>query len=331
MYDFMERAIQVHRDYERDREYVVRDQEIVIVDEATGRLSEGRRWSRGIHQAIEAKENVKVTVETETQAKITVQSFVSRYPIIAGMTGTAVPARKEFRKIYRAPVSAIPPNRRSQRKELAVVFSLTEAGKWGAVLAEIKSVFETQRPILIGTRSIAKSELLSQLLAREGILHSVLNARQAEREAEIVASAGEMGRVTVATNMAGRGTDIKINETVARLGGLHVIATEMHESARIDRQLSGRCGRQGDPGTFRLFISADDKLLDAAYGKQAADRYRKSGKSRSNRWWVDLFRKAQRKVEEQHYRARKILMYNEKMLAKAHREMGLDPILDVYD
>ena len=331
MYDFVERAIQVHRDYERDREYVVRDGEIVIVDEATGRLSEGRRWSRGIHQAIEAKENVDVSVETETQAKITVQSFVSRYPLLAGMTGTAATAAKEFRKIYKSPVTIIPPNRKSQRAELPVIFKMTESEKWAAVLSEIREIFETTRPILIGTRSISKSDLLSHLLTKEGILHSVLNARQIEREAEIVATAGQAGRVTVATNMAGRGTDIKIDEEVARLGGLHVIGTEMHDSARIDRQLLGRCGRQGDPGSFRQFISGEDKLLENAFGKQKADRYRKIGKIRSSRWWINLFAKAQRKVEDQHYRARKILMYNEKMLAKSHREMGLDPILDVYD
>ena len=331
MYDFVERAIQVHRDYECDREYVIRDNEIVIVDEATGRLSEGRRWSRGIHQAIEAKENVPVSVETETQAKITVQAFVSRFPLIAGMTGTAVSAAKEFRKIYRTPVTVIPPNRKSQRKELPIVFCKTESEKWAAVLLEIKKVFATERPILVGTRSIGKSELLSHLLNKEGIVHSVLNARQIEREAEIVASAGERGRVTVATNMAGRGTDIKIAKDLSDIGGLHVIGTEMHESARIDRQLLGRCGRQGDPGSFLQFVSADDKLLDSAFGKQSADRYRKIGKIRSNRWWIQLFRKAQRKVENQHYRARKILMYNEKMLAKSHREMGLDPILDVFD
>lgn len=331
MYDFIERAIQVDRDYSCDREYVVRDGEIVIVDEATGRLSEGRRWSRGIHQAIEAKENVDISVETETQAKVTVQSFVSRFPLIAGMTGTAATAAKEFRKIYSTPVTVIPPNRKSQRKELPIVFKMTESEKWAAVLANIREVFETTRPILIGTRSIAKSDLLAAMLTQEGILHSVLNARQIEREAEIVATAGQAGRVTVATNMAGRGTDIKIDDTVARLGGLHVIGTEMHDSARIDRQLLGRCGRQGDPGSFQQFVCSEDKLLENAYGKQKADRYRKTGKIRSTRWWINLFAKAQRKVEDQHYRARKILMFNEKMLAKSHREMGLDPILDVYD
>ena len=166
---------------------------------------------------------------------------------------------------------------------------------------------------------------------RENLLHSVLNARHVEQEADIVAIAGEKGRITVATNMAGRGTDIKIDDEVAGLGGLHVIGTEMHDSARIDRQLLGRCGRQGDPGSFTQYISADDKLIESAFGRATATRYRKNGKFRSGRWWISLFEKAQRKVENQHYRSRKILMYNEKMQAKSHQEMGLDPILDVYD
>ncbi len=331
MYDFVERAIQVHRDYERDREYVVREGEIVIVDEATGRLSEGRRWSRGIHQAIEARELLDVSLETETQAKITVQSFVSRFPMIAGMTGTAASSAREFRKIYKTPVAILPPNRTCRRVELPVHFSKTESEKWAAVLKDIRRVLQPTRPILNGTRSIAKSELLSRLMKNEGILHSVLNARQIEREAEIVATAGQAGRVTVATNMAGRGTDIKIDAEVAALGGLHVIGTEMHESARIDRQLLGRCGRQGDPGSFQQFVSAEDKLLESAFGKAKAERFRRIGKIRSKRWWINLFVKAQRKVENQHYRARRILMFNEKTQAKSHREMGLDPILDIYD
>lgn len=331
MYDFVERAIQVSRDFQLDREYVIREGEIVIVDEATGRLSEGRRWSRGIHQAIEAKENVEVTLDTQTQAKVTVQSYVSRYPLIAGMTGTAATASKEFKKFYRMPVSVIPPNRKSQRDIKPIVFCKTEQEKWTAVVNDIKKVHGIGRPILVGTRSIAKSELISHLLRRENVNHAVLNARHIESEAEIISLAGQKARVTVATNMAGRGTDIKIDEEVALLGGLHVIGTEMHDSARIDRQLLGRCGRQGDPGSFRQYISADDKLIETAYGRAPATRYRKIGKIRSGRWWISLFQKAQRKVENQHYRSRKMLMYNEKMLAKSHQEMGLDPILDVYD
>ena len=331
MYDFVERAIQVARDYQRNRDYVVRDGEIVIVDESTGRISEGRRWSRGIHQAIEAAETVDITMDTNTSAKITVQSFVSRYPLIAGMTGTAASATKEFKKIYQMPVTIIPPNRPSQKIELPVIYRKTEDEKWAAVVEEIIKIHTNQRPILVGTRSIAKSEVLSELLHRAGVTHAVLNARQIEREAEIISSAGEHGRVTVATNMAGRGTDIKIDERVKASGGLHVICTEMHESARVDLQLFGRCGRQGDPGSFRQYVSGEDSLLDSAYGRKPAERYRTIGKIRSDRWWIELFRKAQKKLENQHYRARKILMYNEKQLAKSHIEMGLDPILDVYD
>ena len=331
MYDFMERAIQVERDYKLDRDYVVRDGEIVIVDEATGRISEGRRWSRGIHQAIEAKEQVTITMDTHTQAKITVQSFVSRYPNIAGMTGTAYSSRREFKKIYGMGVTVIPPNRPSQRIELPVKFCLGESQKFAQVVADVLGIHQIGRPILIGTRSIAQSEIVSRLLEEAGIMHEVLNARQVEREAEIVATAGEQGRITVATNMAGRGTDIKIDEDICRLGGMHVIGTEMHESSRIDQQLFGRCGRQGDPGTVQLYVSAEDKLLDSAFGKQAADRYRKNGENRSAQSWLNLFARAQRKVENQHYRARRILMYNEKELAKSQREMGLDPILDNFE
>jgi preprotein translocase subunit SecA len=331
MYDFVERAIQVARDYKCDRDYVVREGEIVIVDESTGRISEGRRWSRGIHQAIEAKEGVELTLDTNTSAKVTVQSFVSRFPCIAGMTGTAFSAKKEFKKIYHAGVQVIPTNKPSQRIENPIKFFHTEAEKFDEVVKDVAEVHDTGRPILIGTRSIAKSVQLSALLSQAGVEHEVLNARQVEREAQIIESAGEFGRVTVATNMAGRGTDIKINAHVRELGGMHVIGTEMHESSRIDQQLFGRCARQGDPGSVQLYIAAEDKLLESAYGKQTAQKYRRTGKTRKASYWISLFHKAQQKVENQHYRSRRILMYNEKMLAKSQREMGLDPILDNFE
>ncbi len=331
MYDFMERAIQVFRDYKCDRDYVVRDGEIVIVDEATGRISEGRRWSRGIHQAIEAKESVEITMDTNTQAKITVQSFVSRFPHIAGMTGTASTSSREFKKIYHMGVTVIPTNKKRIRIIHPVKYAFSEADKFEQIVADVKEQHAIGRPILIGTRSIAKSEQLSALLTRDNIEHEVLNARQVEREADIVASAGGRGKITVATNMAGRGTDIKIDDEIRELGGMHVIGTEMHDSARIDRQLFGRCARQGDPGSVQLYISAEDKLLDSAYGKQKADRLRATGKSRTASYWIRMFEKAQQKVEKQHYRSRRILMYNEKMLAKSQREMGLDPILDNFE
>ena len=331
MYDFAERAIQVYRDYNIDKDYVIRDGEIVIVDESTGRISEGRRWSRGIHQAIEAKEGVEITLDTSTQAKITVQSFVSRFPFLSGMTGTAFSSRREFKKIYHMPVTVIPTNRPPQREELPIKYLPDDATKLNQIVEDVKEVHALGRPILIGTRSIAKSVELSQELTAAGVPHEVLNARQVEREADIVARAGEKGRVTVATNMAGRGTDIQISDEVKSLGGLHVIGTEMHESSRIDQQLFGRCGRQGDPGTVQQYICAEDKLIESAFGQAAAMRLRKSAKSRSRDYWIRLFRKAQSKVENQHYRSRKSLMYSEKQLAKSQREMGLDPILDNYE
>ena len=331
MYDFMERGIQVARDHKRDRDYVIRDGEVVIVDESTGRIAEGRRWSRGIHQAIEARESVELTMDTETQAKITVQSLVSRFPHVSGMTGTAWTSRKEFKKIYQMPVSVIPTNRPLQRRELPVKYSATEAEKWQQIVQDVIEIHSQGRPILVGTRSIAKSEILAKHFSAANVPHEVLNARQIEREADIVAAAGEKGRVTVATNMAGRGTDIKISDEVKALGGLHVIGTEMHESSRIDQQLFGRCGRQGDPGTVQLYISADDQLLEAAFGLPTAIRYRKSAKSRGRNYWISMFKKAQNKVENQHYRSRKILMFSEKQLAKSQREMGLDPILDNFE
>jgi preprotein translocase subunit SecA len=331
MYDFVERAIQVYRDYKMDKDYVIRDGEIVIVDESTGRISEGRRWSRGIHQAIEAKEGVAITMDTATQAKITVQSFVSRFPFLSGMTGTAHSSRREFKKIYHMPVTVIPTNRPSRRKEMPIKYLPDEATKLKCIVEDVKAVHQQGRPILIGTRSIAKSVELSVALTSAGIDHEVLNARQVEREADIVARAGEQGRVTVATNMAGRGTDIKISDAVKSLGGLHVIGTEMHESSRIDQQLFGRCGRQGDPGTVQQYICADDKLLESAFGQQTAMRHRKWANSRSTAHWIRLFQRAQAKVENQHYRSRKSLMYSEKQLAKSQREMGLDPILDNYE
>jgi preprotein translocase subunit SecA len=247
------------------------------------------------------------------------------------MTGTAFTSAREFRKVYRTPVKVIPPNRPSKRISLPTIVSPTEKEKWEAVVSEILEVHQVGRPVLVGTRSIAKSELLSHLLRERGLPHLVLNANHVEREAEIVAEAGQHGKVTVATNMAGRGTDIQISEDVRQLGGLHVIGTELHESARIDLQLFGRCARQGDPGTIRQFLAHDDQLLDTAHGMARANWYRKIGKLRGTEWWVKLFRRAQEKVEKRHYRARKILMYNEAQLAKSQKEMGLDPILDHLD
>ena len=330
IYQYIERAILVDREYHLDRQYVVRDGEIVIVDEFTGRLSEGRKWRDGIHQAVEAKQGVEVTVATGQAARITVQDFFLRYDNLAGMTGTAMGSARELRKIYRCHVLPIPTNRPSIRQRLPVmVFGTTDA-KWAAVLEEIEQLHNQGRPMLIGTRSIDKSEHLSELLIARGIEHQVLNANHIEAEAEIVAHAGLPGKVTVSTNMAGRGTDIKLGEGVAEMGGLHVICTEMHDASRIDRQLFGRCGRQGDPGTYRQYLALDDDLILTGLGPEKAKKMEALGERSPGPFdsLHKLFRKSQKKVERRHFRQRKSLMYYEKERKKMQQQMGQDTYLD---
>ncbi len=330
IYQYIERAIMVHREYHRDRQYVIRDGEVVIVDEFTGRLAEGRKWRDGIHQAVEAKEDVEVTVATGQAARVTVQDYFLRYENLAGMTGTAAASARELRKIYRCKVIPVPTNRPMQRHALAAaVFGNTEA-KWAAIVEEVARVHDEGRPILIGTRSIDKSEHLSRLLTERGIAHQVLNAHQIAEEAEIVARAGQRGKVTVSTNMAGRGTDVKLGEGVKGLGGMHVICTEMHDSARIDRQLIGRCGRQGDPGTYRQYLALDDDLLLAGLGPKKARKLHAlgAGLNGSARQTAELFRKAQKRVERRHFSDRRALMYFEKQRKKVQIQMGQDPYLD---
>jgi len=330
IYQYLERAIVVQREYHLDRQFVVRDGEVVIVDEFTGRLAEGRKWREGIHQAVEAKAGVDVTVATGQAARITIQDFFLRYDKLAGMTGTAMPSARELRKIYRCHVLPIPTNRPEIRTRLPdLVFGTTEA-KWEAVAEEICQLNAEGRPLLIGTRSIDKSEILSRMLDAKGVEHQVLNANHIEAEADIVARAGQRGKVTVSTNMAGRGTDIKLGEGIAELGGLHVICTEMHDSARIDRQLIGRCGRQGDPGTFRQYIALDDELLLGGLGPKKSRKLKELGETAKNSFDAlgKVFRRAQKKVERRHFRQRKALMYFEKERKKMQRQMGQDPYLD---
>ena len=334
MYQFIERAIKVHRDYHRDRQYVVRDGEIVIVDEFTGRLGEGRKWRDGIHQAVEAKEGVEVTVPTGQAARITVQDMFMRYKFMAGMTGTAVTSAREFRKIYKMPVIRVPTNRPVQRTRLPIRVFGTEAAKWQAIVQDVQELHNQGRPVLIGTRSIDKSTMLAELLTKVGIPHNILNAYNIAEEAEIVERAGERGRVTVATNMAGRGTDIKLGEGVKELGGLHVICTELHDSARIDRQLAGRCGRQGDPGTVQQYLSMDDEILLNGLGPKRAERMKETGKSLHKEATANIaatFRRAQIKVEKKHFQDRAVLLHHEKQRKKMQREMGQDPYLDTAD
>jgi preprotein translocase subunit SecA len=334
IYQYIERAIKVGREFHQHQQYVVQDGEIVIVDEFTGRMAEGRKWSGGIHQAVEAKQGVEVTVETGHAARITVQDLFRRYRFLSGMTGTASSSAGEFRKIYNLNVFSIPTNRPVKRTRFPDVVYGSSEQKWQAIVEKIKEHHDKSRPVLVGTRSIDKSERLSQLLTQAGIPHQVLNARHVAREAEIVAEAGNPGRVTVATNMAGRGTDIRLAPGVSEVGGLQVIGTEFHDSARIDRQLAGRCGRQGDPGTFQQYLALDDEILSLAYGPRKAKRkiwgisVDPQGRARCG---SRMFRRAQRKIERRHFRGRRVLMYHEKHRKKMHMEMGQDPYLDMPD
>lgn len=330
LYTFTERAIKVRREFQKDRQYVVRDNEIVIVDEFTGRLSEGRKWRDGIHQALEAKEGLEVTVATGQAARITIQDFFLRYENIGGMTGTAAASKNELKKIYQCNFIPVPTNKIPQRIILPTHIYGDSDAKYRAIVDEIVEFHATGRPILIGTRSIDKSLILARMLDEKGIEYQILNAYHVEEEAEIVARAGEMGRVTVSTNMAGRGTDIRLGDGVEELGGLHVICTEMHESARIDRQLIGRCGRQGDPGTVRQYLSLDDELILTGFGPKTSEKYQKMGENSLKRFdfLEKFFKRAQRRIERKHFRQRKALMYFEKQRKKIQREMGQDPYLD---
>lgn len=330
LYEHIERAIKIRLDFLLDRHYVIRDGEIVIVDEFTGRLSEGRKWRAGIHQAIEAKENVEITVETNQAARITIQDFFLRFDRLAGMTGTAANSARELKKIYNLRFVRIPTNRPVKRKRLTDKVFGTSQAKFEAIVAEVVRLHEQGRPVLIGTRSIDKSEQVASLLRQQGMRLQVLNANNIAAEAEIVAEAGLSRRITVATNMAGRGTDIKLGDGVAEVGGLHVICTELHDSARIDRQLSGRCGRQGDPGSVQQYLSLDDDILMGGLGPKRALALKKFGLQSVNS--VDRmagkFRRAQSRVERTHFRQRRMLMYHERERRKVQQQMGQDPYLD---
>jgi preprotein translocase subunit SecA len=332
IYEHIERAVKVAREMFLDRQYVVRDGEIVIVDEFTGRLGEGRKWRSGIHQAVEAKEGVKITFATNQAARITVQDFFLRYERLAGMTGTASTSAGELHKIYSCRVVPVPTNRPPIRQKLPTMVFGTADDKWHAIIEDIVEQHNLGRPVLVGTRSIDKSEILSRLMEERGIEHNILNARHIAAEAEIVAHAGEQGKVTVATNMAGRGTDVRLGPGVLELGGLHVICTELHEAQRIDRQLIGRCGRQGDPGTYRQFLALDDEILETAYGPKKAAKLKARGEAYAGKGQISgfesMFYKAQRKVERRHFRDRKVLLYHEKERQKMQRQMSQDPYLD---
>lgn len=257
----LEQSLKAQFIFQKDRDYVVRDEAVLIVDDFTGRIMEGRRYSEGLHQAIEAKEGVAVQRESRTLATITFQNYFRLYDKLSGMTGTASTSAEEFSRVYELDVIEIPTNRPMARQDLSDIIYKTEEGKFRKIAERVKEVHATGQPILIGTIAIEKSEYLSALLSREGVPHEVLNAKQHEREAPIIASAGQRGAVTIATNMAGRGTDIKLGEGVHELGGLFILGTERHEARRIDNQLRGRAGRQGDPGMTQFYVSLEDELM----------------------------------------------------------------------
>lgn len=315
---FIETALRAHHLFHKDKDYIVQDGEVVIVDEFTGRLMQGRVWSDGLHQAVAAKERLKIREETQTLATITLQNFFRLYKKLAGMTGTAATEAAEFQKIYGLEVLVIPTNVPLRRINHPDLVYRTAKEKFNAVVEEVVQVHEQGRPILIGTTSIENSEKLSEMLRRRGIEHEVLNAKEHAREALIIAKAGQSGHVTIATNMAGRGTDIVLGEGVAELGGLHVIGTERHEARRIDNQLRGRAGRQGDPGSSRFYVSLEDDLMRIFAPERVSGLLKRFGMEEGvaleSRIVTRNIETAQKRVEEHNFDMRKhLLEYDEVM------------------
>jgi len=335
----LDQALKSRYIFEKDVDYVVRNDEVVIVDEFTGRLSEGRRYSEGLHQALEAKEGVTIQEESQTLADITYQNYFRMYNKLAGMTGTAQTEATEFSQIYGLEVVSIPTNVPVERIDRNDLIYNTEEEKLEAVAKKVKELHKKGQPVLIGTASIEKSELLHNFLSKEKVPHDILNAKNHEREASIIENAGAKGAVTVATNMAGRGVDIKINDEVIALGGLFILGTERHESRRIDNQLRGRSGRQGDPGESQFFLSLDDNLLRIFGGDKIRNIMNRLGVERGE--YIDSklvtrsVEKAQKKVEAMHYESRKhILEYDDvanhqRKAIYAFRNQMLDPEFDI--
>jgi preprotein translocase subunit SecA len=320
--------------YNRDVEYVIQDGEVKIVDEFTGRIMEGRRWSEGLHQAVEAKEGVRIQEEHQTLATITLQNYFRLYEKLAGMTGTAKTEEKEFVEIYNLTVVPIPTNVPVARKDEQDLVFKTKEGKFEAVARDIKERNDRGQPVLVGTIAVETSEYLSQLLTRQGIRHNVLNAKEHAREAEIIKDAGEKGSVTIATNMAGRGVDIKIDDEVRELGGLYVLGTERHESRRIDNQLRGRSGRQGDPGATRFYLSGEDDLVRLFAGeriKGIMERFKiPEDQPMEHKLLTRQIEGAQKKVEEQNFVMRKnVLKYDDVM--NRHRTRIYEQRRDVLE
>lgn len=329
----VEKSLSAHLGFAPERDYVVIDGKIQIVDESTGRILEGRKWQNRLHQAIEVREKLNVSPITRETARISIQSFLRQYTHLAGMTGTAVQVQKELRKVYGVSVARVPVHQTCQRQGHAARVFLTMDAKLNAIVRDIAKLQQQGRAVLAGTPSVRASEMLSARLHEEKISHDLLHAKQDQHEASIVARAGQAGSVIVATNMAGRGTDIKISEDVRRLGGLHVIATEMHSSARIDRQLIGRAARRGDPGSFQFFVSFEDELLSSVSVEERLRYQRRlQGLSMGEvaAEHISFFKNAQRRIEQHHETQRRQMLTREKMDRKHCEELGLDPWLESF-
>jgi preprotein translocase subunit SecA len=330
LYEHVERAIQAWHRFRLDQHYMIEGEKVVIIDEYTGRRMPDRHWREGLHQAVEAKEGKPIHVAADHAAQITFQRYFRLYKKLCGMSGTAYQNFLELRRVYKLWVVCVPTNMPIKRKQLPDKVFPNEDLKFDAVVEQVKEMRSKGRPVLIGTRSVEKSELLSAKLKSNGIPHEVLNARFHEQEAELISHAGEPGRVTIATNMAGRGTDIKLADGVAECGGLHVLGTERHEARRIDRQLAGRAGRQGDPGSAQFFVSLEDELLEAL-GPDKQDALQQKGrKAKGGNWqfYRRLFMKAQRRMESRHKRQRLDLMAYEKQRQEILKDIGADPYVD---
>jgi len=325
IFHWLELSLLVQRRFRRGVHYVVRDGNVLIVDESTGRVAEGRQWGHGIHQAVEAREELKLTPASEPRAIMTIQEYVRRFSRISGMTGTAMEVRHEFRSTFRLRTRIIPLHRPSRRQHAPAITTRTKEDKLQRILEEIHQVHAAGRPILIGTRTIRASQELSERLTDQRLPHVVLNALNPHEEHPIIAEAGQPGRITVATNMAGRGTDIRLLGDSESRGGLHVIGSELHSAARIDRQFAGRSGRQGDPGSFRQFLSMDDDNLTAAYGDELASRIRTRNQKAAPS--PNLLYLAQRRIERQAAGRRAEMCRRQSQEVDLLHSLGVDPVL----
>ncbi len=332
LHEHIEQALQAHYRFRRDQHYMVdeKTKKVIIIDEFTGRRMPDRHWREGLHQAVEAKEGVPINKPSDHAAQITYQSYFRLYKKLSGMTGTAAQNWWEVRRVYKIWVVPVPTNRKIRRDLWPDRVFPTEDAKFDAVVEDIVRLREQGRAVLIGTRSVDKSEKLAERLRKLGIEHQVLNARHHEHEAKIVAQAGEAGKVTIATNMAGRGTDIKPSPEVIAAGGLHVLGTERHEAKRIDRQLVGRAGRQGDPGSGQFYLSLEDELLEglSLERQEALKKFGERGGDRDWQSYLGLFKRAQRRIEARHYRSRVDLMVHEKQRQEVLKDLGADPYVD---